>query len=62
MKCMFIHFTIHIMPNYGKDRESFSFHFFFETKNFSNNYTKQFFSEKESKQLFFKSNLLKASR
>ena len=62
MKCTFIHFTTQIMPNYGKERESFSFQFCFETKNFSNNYTKQFFSEKESKQLFFKSNLLNACR
>ena len=32
MKCTFIHFTIQIMPNYGKERDYFSFQFFFETK------------------------------
>ena len=32
MKCMFIHFTIQIMPNCGKERDPFYFQFCFETK------------------------------
>ena len=62
MKCKFIHFTIQSMPNYGKEREYFSFQFCFETKNFPNNYTKQSFFDNASKQHFFKSKLLKVRR
>ena len=60
--CANVDFTIQSMPNYGKEREYFSFQFCFETKNFPNNYTKQFFSKNTSKQHFFKSSLLKASK
>ena len=62
MKCTFIHFTIQIMPNYEKEREYFSFQICFETKNFPNNYTKQFFLKKARKQHFFKANILKACK